>query len=224
MDFNKERAEGLVECLTTNPNSPSAAILMNQLLTEFHRGYPLENLRPLLLSRSEEVVTIAAWIASELGRKGKPLLRDVLTLLRHQAKKIRFSTIDCILAWAGPSDGIALASVITLTDDPEPGVRWKVMDFLARATPQQLQAALNYLEETAPKCPYLKALRWLLGPQSRHPEEVTAFIQSQESICRKYGAVAAVRISKENRGPLFFASSVDDVDVRDFAQSGITLL
>jgi hypothetical protein len=224
MNYNKERAEQLTQRLLETPHSPQSGVLMNDLLTEFHRGYPLDNLRPLLLSQNQDVASSGAWIASELGEKGKPLFDVISVLLKHPERRVRFSVIDCVLLWAGPSNKAELASVIRLMDDQEPSVRWKAMDFLARSEQEQLQAALSHMESTEPTSTNIQGLRWLLGPGASHSEEVMSALQGQDRLMRKYGVVAARRMAKNNREPLLYAASLDDPDVKDFADSSITLL
>jgi hypothetical protein len=53
----------------------------------------------------------------------------------------------------------------------------------------------------------------------RDPEEITSWLRSSEPLRRKYGAVAAARIAATTRAPLEFASSLEDGDVKEFAQS-----
>lgn len=224
MKFNSKRAHDLLERLTQNPVSPKAGAIMSDALDEFHRGYPLEHLRPLLCSTNDDLVVAGAWIASELGVKGKPLLGDVLPLLGHRSRGARFWTIDCVLLWAGPSDGRALASAVRLVDDVDQGVRWNAMDFLSRASVGQLHAALAYLESSEPPSPNIAPLRWLLGGESSDPEKVLSALRSEDRLLRKYGVVAAVKMSSGNPRPLFAASSNEDPDVAKFAQSGIQLL
>jgi hypothetical protein len=223
-NYNKQRAEELTERLAADPRAPLAGVWMNDLLAEFHRGYPLENLRPLLLSDNTEVVKAGAWIASELGEKGKPLLNDVSPLLQHPDSRVRFSVIDCILLWADPSKGPELASVVDLIDDPESRVRWKVMEFLSRATREQLAAALSYLERTNPQSKNIRGLRLLLGSGAQNPKEATAALHDQDELMRKHGAVLARRLVEIDKDPLLYAASIDDLDVKDFADTSISLL
>jgi hypothetical protein len=223
-NYNKQRAEELTERLVADPRSSLAGAWMNDLLAEFHRGYPLESLRPLLLNDNTEVAKAGAWIASELGEMGKPLLNDVSPLLQHPDSKVRFSAIDCILLWADPSKGPELASVVNLIEDPESRVRWKVMDFLSRATREQLAAALSYFEATNPRSKNIRGLRLLLGSGAENPKEATAALHDQDDVMRKYGVVLARRVAEINRDPLLYAASIDDLDVKDFADTSISLL
>jgi hypothetical protein len=49
-------------------------------------------------------------------------------------------------------------------------------------------------------------------------------LRSQDAVLRKYGAVAARRLSKSNKALLLYAASVGDPDVKNFADAGIKLL
>jgi hypothetical protein len=224
VNYDKDRAEKLTERILANPNSPQAGVLINDLLAEYYRGYPLDNLRALLSNDSQRVVAIGAWIASELGAKGSPLLGDIARLIGHPEKGVRFSAIDCLLVWAGRSNNEELASVIRLISDPEPGVRWKAMDFLSRATREQLEAALSSLEASEPNSANVRGLRWLIESRASDPEEVKTVLQSPEGVLRRYGVAAARRMSKNNIEPLLYAASLSDPDVKNFAESQVGLL
>jgi hypothetical protein len=224
MNYDQEQAKELTKRIMANPNSANANFLENDLLKQFHRGYPLENLRPLLHDQGQDIVGLGAWIASELGEMGRPLIDDIAPLLNHHAKKARFFAIDCILLWAGPSKKLELASAAKLVNDPEPAVRWKAMDFLSRATREQLLAALSHMETTEPTSANATGLRWLLGPEATYQKTVIEALQLKNDVLRKYAGVAAARISKNQKDALKFAASVDDLDVKSFAESSLALL
>ncbi len=223
-NYNQQRAEALTERLISDPRSRIADASASELLAEFHRGYPLENLRPLLQNDNTEIVKHGAWIASELGEMGMLLLRDVSPLLHHPESKVRFSVIDCILLWADPTKAPELVSVVNLIEDPTSRVRWKVMDFLSRASTEQLAAALRYLEATNPRSKNIQGLRLLLGSGVDNSNEATVALRGQDALMRKYGVVLARRVAEIDRAPLLYAASIDDPDVKDFADTSISLL
>src|SRR5689334_19424982 len=98
-EVDSKRANELLDAIVQNPRSEEASKLALELEIQFHRGFPLEHLRPLLSSSDQDVGRLAVIIASELGELGRPLLPDVIALLRHTAGDIRFWAIDCILCW-----------------------------------------------------------------------------------------------------------------------------
>lgn len=199
-----------------DPDALNDGKLANQLLEQFHRGAPVDYLRPLLLSSDPRLASSGAWIASELGEKGNALLEVVVNLLEHGDKRVRFWVIDCVLLWAGSSQQRELSKVIRLIDDPEKAVRWKVMVFLSRASEDQLKAALGWFQRMEPESANVRGLQWLLGPKGTEVEAVEAMLQNSESVMRKYGAVAAVRMAKENRDPLAVAALSNDSEIAEF--------
>lgn len=221
-NYDQSRAENLLRQLTEQPRSSQAGVMMNDLLSEFHGGYPLDNLRLLLHSENADVASVGAWIASELGSMGKPLLPDVLPLVRHPSKDVRFSIIDCILLWG--TNGTELSAAVRLTSDPESSVRWKAMDFLSLATRDQLKLALSHLEATEANSPHVRGLRWLISPKASDVEELKLALQDKDALFRKYAVVAAARIFRNNREPLFYAATMQDPDVQNFAKSAINLM
>lgn len=216
----------LLDNILANPdqNSETVGTLINQLLDEYHRGYPLDNLRPLLRSEDERLVDTGIWIASELGKKGKPLLSDVVPLLRHPRKRVRFFAFDCILLWAGSANKSELASAVCALNDSESIVRRRAMWFLSRASHEQLEAALAYFEPAEPHSIHVPPLQWLLSHRAADPAEVIATLKSDNPLIRKYGAAAATRMAGYNRDPLLYASTLSDSDVKEFADSSIRLL
>jgi hypothetical protein len=224
LSYDEQRAKRLMQQILSDPCYSRDGRLAVDLLAEFHRGYPLGNLKPLLLNHSAEAVKVGAWIASELGEMGKPLLNETSPLLQHPDSKVRFFVIDCILLWADPSKGHELASVVNLIDDPESRVRWKVMEFLSRATREQLAAALSYVEMKNPKSKNIRGLRLLLGSGAQNPNEAMTALHDGDDLMRKYGAVLARRVVEINKDPLLYAASIDDADIKDFADTSISLL
>lgn len=224
MKFNRERAEDFLWRVVDEKDAVCDGVLLNNLLREFHRGFPLENLRLLLASSSQSIVTAGAWIASELGAKGRPLLPDIVPLLTNPARKVRFFAIDCVLVWAGPEDKEALATAAALVDDSDAGVRWKAMDFLARATREQIRGALAWSEHENAGSEQAQGLRLLLSRESQDAKSLEFLLDSSDATTRKYAAIAAVRLAELDRRPLVHASTLEDADIRDFAETAISLL
>jgi len=217
------KAEQLIRKLISNPDSGNDGVLGNDLLREFHRGYPLENLRELLLSADDQVVKTGVFIASELGAKATPLLGYVVTLLTHPLKVVRFDAIDSVLTCTTGINEREIAAVISMYDDAEGAVRWKVLDYLSRLSEAQLQGALRHFEKTAPDSDHVACIRWLTGDCGRNPNEILSFLRSEKALPRKYGVVGATRLAVLNREPLEFAASVQDEDVKQFASSMLKL-
>ncbi len=128
---NTDYAKHLIERIESAPQNDRVGVLSNELLREFQRGYPLVDLEYMRKSDDNDVVAVAIWITSELGEKSRPLLRSVIPLLDHPFQRVRFWVLDCLL-WASPESGCDFVHGIALLNDPEEGIRRKVLDLLFR--------------------------------------------------------------------------------------------
>lgn len=177
------RGDTLLSMLQAGENNDMA----NELLKEFFRGYPIERLTLLLQSEQEGAVKAGVWIASELGPGAEPLLDELVRLLSHPLKYVRFFAVDSLFQCADVKAGEFLAEAIQAIDDPEPGVRWKVMEQIARADVAQLVAASGYLTADFVDPP----LRALLKADAATLR--TYFRDGSERMRRLVAAVAARR-------------------------------
>jgi len=212
-----DRTNKLIAHLLSNPDTSESDGVAYELLSEYQRGSPIESLRMLLTNADDRLAGEGTWIASELSESGRPLLREVRGLLRHRSKKVRFWALDCVLLWAGPTNGYELASAVGLVDDAEQGVRWKAMNFLAMISREQLQAALAQLEADNPESPFADELRWMLGPNGSDSTQIATGLRGSDPRHRKFAAAASSRITKSDSQPLRDATASDDPEIAQFA-------
>jgi hypothetical protein len=211
------RTDSPLQQLLAGPSADDRDRLKVKLLDEFHRGRPASDLRALLRSHDGNAVQAGIWIASELGGSGKPLLPDIVPLLSHAETSVRFFALDCVLNWATAADRLALVSAVLLIYDPTVPVRWKVLHFLSAASTEQLQAARSQLEQKAGPTTLISGLSWLLSPDAQDPSQVLARLRGPDALLRKFGVVAATRLSRVNEQPLIDACDNSDPEVRQFA-------
>ncbi len=184
----------------------------NELLEAFFGGLPVERLLLLLWSDSEDAVKAGAWIASELGAQAQPLLPELARLLDHPARYVRFFLLDAILASASTEDGEAVARAVSKIRDCDEAVRWKALQFLSRASEDQLAAAIECLTD-----PELRsALQWLLSDGTDARRVVTR-LQEEDDLGKLVAAAAAARIAAHDPWPLQRAAISDHAEVSSFA-------
>jgi len=75
-----------------------------------------------------------------------------------------------------------------------------------------------------PSSTRVRGLQWLLGPRALDQESVATALRSADPVLRKYAAVAARRISGSKKEPLLYAATLDDPDIKKFADAGIKLV
>jgi hypothetical protein len=200
-------------------DSKDWGIAANELLSEFHRGRPVEQLRPLLRSREPLVVRAGSFIADELGSKAAKLIDVVSELINFPDRHVRGNVIGSLLNCATADHPSQIAAVVSLLDDPDWPIRWKTMEFLSRAAPHQLQAASRHFQRLDASSGHAAGLNWLLSEDGREPAQINAWVSSDSPLSRKYGVIAATRIASLNEQPLRSTTSSPDEDVHRFADS-----
>ena len=213
-----DKAEELIDQIVASPRASNVGVLANDLLREFFRGYPIERLKALLLSQDVDVVSTGIWIASELGERNRPVLPDALALLDNPSKRVRFWALDSLF-WALPERSYDLAKGVKMMEDVDPAVRWKALDFLTRASADQLGSALSALRSTEPNSTHVRGLEYLLNPVSSDPQSAISYLSSEDALLRKYGLVAAARLPDRSNAALAHASLIDDADIQAFVRT-----
>ena len=213
MDYAKH----LIQRITSAPDNERVGVLANELLREFQRGYPLDDLREMLQVKDEHLLATAVWITSELGVGCRPLLPNVVPLLTHSLKRIRFFALDCLL-WTPPQNGSDLARGLSLLNDPEDGITWKVLDLLFRISIKQLKGVLLCSETGLLEPSHRDGVAFLLSGDSMDFEKIESHLKSSVAAFRKFGVIAAARERRVFPELLIFASTIDDADVRGFAK------
>lgn len=217
------KANELIQAINSNPKMAEDGRMANDLLREFQRGYPVKNLRPLLNCQEPEIVKTAIFIAAELGSKAASLLPLVSVLLDHPTNWVRSDAIDCILTCATRANEKEIATVITMLNDLNGAIRWKVLDFLTNASQEQLLAGLSYFEKHGSDSKHIQGLRWLTNKDGNDLNSIESLLCSDNQLERKYGAIAAARSAPSTIQPLLWAAKLVDEDVKDFADSMLKL-
>jgi hypothetical protein len=90
------------------------------------------------------------------------------------------------------------------------------MTFLALASREQLQAAVARFTAVNPDSPYLKELKWLLGPEGTISIRIIGRLREDDALRRKFAAAAAFRIARADSEALRYAASADDPEIAQF--------
>jgi hypothetical protein len=193
----------------------------NDLLHEFRKGYPTEALRPLLRSEDEAVVRSATWIASELGARALPLVQELGKLLTHASRDVRFYAVDAVWGLGPMAPGDLTAKAALAVKDPEPAVRWKAMNFLARTSRERLISAAAHTAERSD----VGSIAWLLDcDETDSIDAVLDRLASSDATTRLVAAAAAARIAARDQRALRLAADLPDEEVRVFAREQLETL
>jgi hypothetical protein len=193
--------------------------VLGSLLREIQEGYPVEKLRPILAANDEDLVADGMWIAAELGSAARPLLPDVLRLLRHPFREVRCLALGTLLDCARPEDREAVSLALDLLTDPEELVSSRAMFFLARAPDAVLRAVMTPLSIDEQSAARWRGLGLLLSStRSPDSEAVALALTSVDPLLRRYAVAAAARRVHSDPGLLRQAVSSADPAVEKFAR------
>lgn len=215
MTSETARGDALIERILTVGDTDGE--VSNDLIGEFYsRGYPVEKLIPLLRSENDETVKTGAFLAEELGAKAAPLMPELMRLLEHEDRNVRYDILDAVLAAATAGDGEVIARAVGLIDDRDRAVRSKTLNFLARADREQLVAGLPHVADREVS----SGLGWLVEvEESAADEQVVSRLIAEDRLVRWFAGVAAVRAFRRNPDPLNRAAESSDEELRAFAES-----
>lgn len=204
----------MIERLLDPSSDTGDGVLVNDLLGEFWGGYPIENLRRLLVPDN---IGDAAFLVSELGQKVRPLVREVAELLGHDSARIRFDAISALSQCTTWEDGWAIAKIIRALGDPHDGVRWMACKALRYMESSQLHAGLEYLHSHEPNSVFASFKNSFLAIE-RRPKKASGplerLLHNDDPIARRFGAAMAVR-PRLFIDPAFvaLAASLEDAEV-----------
>jgi hypothetical protein len=174
----------------------------------------------LLQSDEARAVEAGAWIASELGDLIAPLTPELSGLLSHPSRLVRFFVLDGLLNASTAEHGQALGAAVQLIQDPDDAVRWKTMNFLARASAEQLVASLPFIGSRS----VAKLIQWLVeSDRTTDTAGVIRRLEDPDPLFRIVAAAAAVRLASRDEAALERAVASVDREINSFAREQVRL-
>jgi hypothetical protein len=217
-----QAGDDLIERIRTHPaDDDIVGPAANDLLGELYAGYPVENLGKLLHSDNEVVVGTGAWLLSELVELAAPMMDEIPALLSSPLRAVRYNAIAVVLENADERHGPIIAQVMNLSRDPESGVRWKVLEFLAEASIEQLEAGASCLPPGQVK----ELAEWLILQDGEEPDlaGIVIRLEAGDPVTRLFAAAAAASLSdEEDMSLLEHAAMVEEEEIRSFAQERLS--
>lgn len=204
-----QRGDELLTRVCAGENDSTA----NDLLDEFHAGFPVERLSRLLRCDEEHAVKAGAWIASELGANVAPVMDDLSLLLDHPVRYVRFFVLDAVLAGATPEHGEVISRAMRLLRDRDEAVRWKALHFLTKTTSDQLSAAIPHLRDDR----LARLTAWMLNPET-DTVGVIERLQDTDGLTRLFAGAAAARLRDRDPAALKRAAASSDRELGSFAE------
>lgn len=215
-----ERGDALISQILAGgaPGADAARALTREVLSG---DLPVENLIPLLRSTDGAVVRTGVFVVEELAGRARPLMPEVPRLLAHPDRWVKGPMVDVVLVAATPKDAPIIARAIALVDDPDPPMRWKALNLLARIDHNRLLAALP--EVAAPRIS--EPLNWLIERDQKPDDgDLLACLEDRDPLVRRFAAVGAARAYERAPDLMDRIVETDDPDLQKFARSQLRSL
>lgn len=212
-----QAGDDLIErILTHSAHDDVVGPAANELLSRLFTGYPVENLGRLLHSGDDATVRTGTWLLSELGDLATPMMDEVPALLSNPHREVRFFAVEVVLTSSDSEHGPVIAQAINMISDYDEAIRWKVVQLLAAATTDQLEAGESCLQAG----PVKELTVWLVRQDTEEPDpgDVLAKLHSSDPASRLFALAAASRLSDEDPSLLGQAATVQDEETRSFAE------
>lgn len=211
-------ADELLKSLLENKsNCASCGVLLNDLLEEFYRGYPLKNLVKIAHSHDVEVIKAAAWLLSELREESHLILPKVKHLINSDNKTIRFLMIRYLMS----SDEIdTLIEVTHFLNDSELSNRWMVFDSLVHMKDSTIKACAQKISMHDKLSAFSIGFEIL---QKKHDSdtliELLNEIELKDKILRKFIFATCLRNGLDEVCLLKYAENICDTDLVQFLET-----
>ncbi|MER8531239.1 hypothetical protein NKH61_08865 [Mesorhizobium sp. M1005] len=171
--------------------------LTSALQSEFGKGFPIENLRPLLTSGNLHTQAAAAFLVAEASPKTSYkmncVVAEIADLLDSESSGIRCDAIEALLGCTTPADGTILGRVMLRLDDEHAGVRWRVVQFICLAQRWQLRLAVENaaaLRLDSAFTTLVDAYGHYVMPSSK---DLPRLLEHPDAVLRRFAAAVAIR-------------------------------
>lgn len=205
---DKTRVQELFAELRNFPDRFDSTGKALALLQEYFRGLPIDSLRPFLKHENVSARRSTAFIVSELGTNAMDLLSDIAPLTIDPDLHIQWYSIESVAICSAYRESGQFINVIRAVDSESESISRLAMRMVSNANDLQLQESRKVIGALISNQELHKyGIDLLLKGKSVMQSELIQFLDADDNLLRKYGAIAANRSSAESPDSLVIASS-----------------
>lgn len=190
------------------------------LLQEYFDGFSKETLRDLLRNEDKYIRQIALWIISELGETAEDLLEEVVVQLNDDDPLICYYSSEIVACIATDKYMDDFMKVFGFFEHFNPEIRTLSMFIISTLSDSRIQEAYTYsVSNKILGGSHEKGLLSLTDVNSLTASDITAMVNSDDSVIRKYGVIAASKVCEKYPEIVTEAVNSEDADVKEFARA-----
>jgi hypothetical protein len=188
--------ERLIGELFNDPQRFDEAGRAYDLLQAYFSELPVDTLRPLLQSDNIWIQRTAAFVAAELGARSRPLIDDVVPLLKSRDRHVQDYAMQVLTVCCDGEHAGDFGHVVKKLESDDEGLRLQAMDLVANADVAQLEAAARFLANEPSGETHQRGLRALATVEQAAPDMIRALADDPDPLVQRYGSIAEKRLSR----------------------------
>ncbi len=207
----------LIEKLKTDPEFRKAG-RGYQLLEAYFDGLSTETLHDLLRCEDKYIKGLALWIISELARAvPRDFLEEAASLMSEEDPVIYFHSSE-IIAWYGRHKYMDdFMRIFMFFEHPDAKIRRMSMYRISQLSDSRLKEAYAYsVSNKILGDSHEKGLVSLMHINTLTASDIRTMLNSGDSIIRKYGAIAVLKVYKKYPELIREFVNSEDADVREY--------
>ena len=191
-----------------------------QLLEEYFHGLSTETLRDLLCYKDKRIRQTALWIITELGESAEDLLEEVASQINDEDPLICYYSSEMVAFYGTDKYMDDFMKVFDLFEHSNTKIRTLSMYIISQLNDSRIKEAYAYsVNNKILSDSHEKGLLSLIHINTLTSSDITAMLNSDDSVIRKYGVIAASKVYEKYPEIIRESVNSEDLDVEEYSKS-----
>lgn len=212
----------LIENLKKNPEKFGGED-QYQLLEEYFHGLSKETLRDLLGYEDKYIRELTLWIISELGETtAEDFLEEAASQMNDDNPVIYYYSSEIVAYYGTDKYMDDFMRVFVFFEHSNAKIRTLSMYNISKLTDSRIKEAYAYsVSNKILGDLHEKGLLSLIHINTLTASDITAMLNSDDSIIRKYGVIAAAKVYEKYPEIIKESVNSEDLDVQEYAKTEV---
>ena len=219
--MNKSNGLRLIEKLKKDPDKFRKEGGGYQLLEEYFHGLSTETLHDLLCYEDKCIRELSLWIISELGEEtAEDFLEEVASQMKNGDPAIYFHSSEIVACYGTDKYMDDFMRIFGFFEHSNAKIRGLSMYRISQLNDSRIKEAYAYsVNNKILSDSHEKGLLSLIHINTLTASDITAMLNSNDSIIRKYGVIAASKVYEKYPELIRESVNSEDSDVQEYSKS-----
>ena len=211
----------LIEKLKKDPEKFQKEDGGYKLLEEYFNGLSTETLRDLLCYEDKYIRQLTLWIISELGETtAKDFLEEAASQMNDDDPVIYFHSCVIIACYGTDKYMDDFMRIFVFFEHSNDKIRRISIRRISLLSDSRIKEAYTYsVNNKILSDSHEKGLLSLIHINTLTASDITAMLNSDDSVIRKYGVIAALKVYEKYPEIIMESVNSEDLDVQHFSKS-----